>query len=173
METKSETRLRIVSARPHSSLGLTEQLIELVLTTKPKTIASYSPLSTEPDVSGFNNWAIQNGYQLALPKIVDQDLVFAQGELAKGSFSIQEPIAFSQDLRTFDLMLLPALAVDHQGFRLGKGKGFYDRVLFRARPTHVFAVIFDTEYLPALETEPHDQKVDGFVTPIRQARIGD
>jgi 5-formyltetrahydrofolate cyclo-ligase len=172
METKNETRLRIVRERPHSSLGLTNQLVELVLLIKPKAIASYAPLVTEPDVSDFNSWAIQNDYQLALPKIVGQDLVFAQGELALGSFGIHEPFGLSQDLRAVDLMLLPALAVDHKGFRLGKGKGFYDRVLSKSRPTHVFAVIFDSEYLLELETEPHDQRVDGFVTPIRQARIG-
>jgi 5-formyltetrahydrofolate cyclo-ligase len=173
METKSEARLRISVARPHSSHGLTAQLIELVLMTKPKVIASYAPLAPEPDVSDFNSWAIQSGYQLALPKIVGHDLIFAQGELAPGSFSIHEPTGLSQDLKDIDLMLLPALAIDHQGFRLGKGKGFYDRVLSETRPSHVFAVIFDSEYLTSLETEPHDQKVDGFVTPIRQARIGD
>jgi 5-formyltetrahydrofolate cyclo-ligase len=171
METKRELRLRISQARPHSSAGLTEQLIALTLELKPEIIASYSPLESEPNVSKFNLWALENNYQLLLPKVSGSGLEFGAGKVAKGSFGIQEPIEITADSRKIDLMLIPAMAVDDRGFRLGKGKGFYDRFLEAARPSRVFAVIFAGEHVSVIETEPHDQKVDGFITPDNTTRF--
>jgi 5-formyltetrahydrofolate cyclo-ligase len=62
--------------------------------------------------------------------------------------------------------VVPALAVDHRGARLGRGGGYYDRALSHARPdATLVAVLFDDELVDHLPAEPHDRPVDAVVTP--------
>lgn len=123
---KEILREQLLAKRPHSSAGLTQHLLALIQKLNPATLATYSPLPTEPDVSEFNR-LIANSLNLVFPKVIGEDLVFAAGELAPGKFSIEEPTGMAQE--KIDLMLVPALAVDQNGNRLGKGKGYYDRYL--------------------------------------------
>jgi len=76
------------------------------------------------------------------------------------------------------VLLVPALAVDGAGHRIGKAGGFYDRLLAdrerlapAARPL-VVAVVHDDELLDAIPTEPHDERVDAVVTPRRYVVLG-
>jgi 5-formyltetrahydrofolate cyclo-ligase len=65
-----------------------------------------------------------------------------------------------------DLLVVPALAVDGRGWRLGRGGGSYDRVLARvAGVVPALAVVDDAEVLPSVPVEPHDRPVQGYVTP--------
>ncbi len=64
-----------------------------------------------------------------------------------------------------DLILVPALAVDKVGNRLGKGKGYYDRALAAVSGIPKYAVVFDSEVLPAIPAESHDVWMTGAVTP--------
>lgn len=136
----------------------------------PEVIASYAPLPTEPDVSKFNALAAE-GHRLLLPRVVGDQLEFAQGQLASGSFGISEPTGAALAVGSIDLMIVPALAADGTGNRLGKGKGFYDRVLnnFAGKTA---AVIFDEELLDFVPSEPHDMKVSMVVTPLRTLVLG-
>ncbi|MEY4990202.1 MAG: hypothetical protein RIS08_428 [Actinomycetota bacterium] len=133
--------------------------------TQAKVIASYSPLKSEPDVREFNDWVIATGRELLLPRVISDFLEFAKGETAPGSFGLQEPSGTAVSLDEIELIFVPALAVDSQGNRLGKGKGYYDRVLGEL-DCPKFAVIFDGEFFEQLPTEPHDQKVSGAVSPL-------
>jgi 5-formyltetrahydrofolate cyclo-ligase len=165
LESKSEIRQRAISMRPQSSAGLAANLVRLAMELDVKVIASYHPLGNEPDVSDFNAWALAMGKTLLLPKIVGEDLEFATGELSSGSHGISEPNGPSMDIAAADLILLPALAVDAAGNRVGKGKGFYDRALSEVTGIPKYAVVFDSEVLPAIAAEDHDVWVTGAVTP--------
>ena len=69
-------------------------------------------------------------------------------------------------LAAADVVVVPALAVDRRGARLGRGRGYYDRALAHARPGAVLvAVVFDDELVDALPAEPHDRRVSAVVTP--------
>ncbi len=160
---KEILRGELLSKRPHSSVGLTKQLLTLVQKLNPKTLATYSPMATEPDISEFNR-LIASSLNLVFPKVVGENLIFASGGLSPGKFSIPEPTGEEQ--QAIDLMLVPALAVDQSGNRLGKGKGFYDRYL-QNRHFPRYAVVFDEEVLDAIPTQLHDQRMSGFVTPSR------
>jgi 5-formyltetrahydrofolate cyclo-ligase len=129
-----------------------------------KTIASYSPLSSEPDVSEFNDWVLATGRTLCLPRVIGPEIEFAIGKTEPGSFAIAEPVGDAIDPDLIDLVLVPALAIDATGNRLGKGKGYYDRTL-GSFSCPKFAVIFDSEYLEQLPADDHDQKVDGAISP--------
>jgi len=169
-DEKRELRKRLVDARPQSSEGLTERLIAIVQKLGAKTIASYSPLPSEPDVTEFNAWAKEN-LHLLLPRVSGHGLEFAAGEEGKGSFGITEPKGIEVPISEIDLMIVPALAADVAGNRLGKGKGFYDRALGAFSGTSI-AVVFDTEVMQVVPNEPHDQKVALVVTPVRTIVVG-
>ena len=70
------------------------------------------------------------------------------------------------------VLLVPAAAVDRSGMRMGWGRGYFDKTLgsMDRRPP-VFAVVFDDELLDALPSEPHDERVDGVVTPSGVVRF--
>jgi 5-formyltetrahydrofolate cyclo-ligase len=164
MENPKEVlRENLQSLRPHSSIGLTQQLRQLVQKLSPATIASYQPMPVEPDVDEFNHWAA-NHSRLVFPRVIADDLEFAQGPFSPGRFGIAEPIG--PRVEQIDLVLVPALAIDLKGNRLGKGKGFYDRFLARFTGD-CFAVVFDEEVLEQIPVEGHDQRVSGVITPKR------
>lgn len=166
MESAKKAKLRqsLKDARPHSSQGLTENLIRLTLELDARVIASYWPLSNEPDVSEFNGWVELIGKTLITPVVVGKSLEFATGETTSGAMGIREPQGQRISLNQAELILVPALAVDTRGNRLGKGMGFYDRALFGISAPR-YAVIFDQEFLPSIPTEDHDQRVTGAVSP--------
>jgi 5-formyltetrahydrofolate cyclo-ligase len=67
---------------------------------------------------------------------------------------------------TAEVVVVPALAVDRNGLRLGRGRGYYDRALRHARPDAVLvALVFDEEFLDEVPAEPHDHRVTAVVTP--------
>ncbi len=163
--SKSEIRQRVISQRPQPSSGLAANLVRLTLELNAEVIASYHPLPSEPDVSEFNHWVTAMGKTLLLPRIEGDQLVFASGDLTPGSYGISQPSGAPQDLAKAQLVLLPALAVDKSGNRLGKGKGFYDKTLAQISGVSKYAVVFDSEILDSIPTEPHDIWVTGAVTP--------
>ena len=167
---KQLLRRQLSAARPHSSAGLTEQLVAVVAQHGAKTVASYWPLSSEPDVSEFNIWAAGR-LNLLLPRVSGHELEFAAGDLGEGAFGIAEPKGTGVPIAEIDLMIVPALAADMAGNRLGKGKGFYDRVLSHYSGKRI-AVIFDSELIDRVPSEPHDQRVQMIVTPLRTILVG-
>jgi 5-formyltetrahydrofolate cyclo-ligase len=165
LESKSEIRQRCLAARPQSSEGLAANLVRLTLELNASVIASYQPLANEPDVAEFNSWVIAMGKTLLLPRISGDELVFATGDLEPGSHGILEPQGDAQEVSECELILVPALAVDGVGNRLGKGKGYYDRALHSVSGIPRYAVVFDSEVLAAIPAEAHDVWVTGAVTP--------
>jgi len=163
---KAELRKRHTVARPLSSAGLTEQLKNLVETLGPKVVASYVPLKSEPDTGDFNQGG-EARFKIVFPRVVGTELEFASGDFSGSGLGISEPDGEAIALSDIDVFLVPALAVDISGNRLGKGKGFYDRCLKKVSNATVIAVVFDQEVLEKVPSEEFDQRVDGIVTPSR------
>lgn len=94
--------------------------------------------------------------------------------LHRGAYGILEPTGPEIELQWLDLVVVPALAYDRQGRRLGYGGGYYDRTLAglrRLRPLCVVGVGYDWQLVDELPSEPHDQPVDMIVTPSRVVRV--
>lgn len=161
---KEKLRKEMLALRPQFSEGLTENLIRLTYELNANTIASYWPVATEPNVADFNDWVLLVGKTLLTPRVTGDSLEFASGDLKPGAFGISEPTGPAQSLSSAELILLPALAVDTLGNRLGKGRGFYDRALAGVKAPK-FAVIFDSEFIESVPVEDHDLKVNGSVSP--------
>jgi 5-formyltetrahydrofolate cyclo-ligase len=114
------------------------------------------------------------GARIALPvtppKGSDAPLTFrlwdAADQLAPGHFPVHEPPAHAPQVEP-DLVLVPLLAFDRRGHRLGYGAGHYDRTLARLRalkPVTALGLSFSAQGVEVLPAGPHDQRLDGVVT---------
>ena len=131
-------------------------------------VASYAGVGTEPATAALN--ALRG--DVLLPVLLpDGDLDWAAGPLRPGTRGLREPGGPTQGpdaVARCDLVLVPALAVDPSGTRLGRGGGSYDRALARVRAAgrgRTVALLYDGELLDSLPREPHDVPVHGVATP--------
>jgi 5-formyltetrahydrofolate cyclo-ligase len=136
------------------------------------TIAAFVGVLGEPPTIPLLEALQGRGGRVLLPILLaDMDLDWAAftaaDALVERRLRMLEPAgpALGHDaIATADLVLVPALAVDAAGRRLGQGGGSYDRALPRAAAP-VVAVVFDDEVLERIPAERHDRPVDGVVTP--------
>ena len=130
-----------------------------------KTIYGYLPYNQEVRTVPMLEQALKDGKRVAVPKVYGDEMKFLYlndlTAVAKGYSGIPEPIADEPvaDDETA-LVLMPGLAFDPQGHRIGYGGGFYDKFL-SAEPNHpTLALCYAFQMLPSLETEDHDIPVD-------------
>jgi len=151
---------------------LQSHILAFVRREKPSTIAAYVPVGAEPGGADLPV-ALAAFAQVLLPVLLpDGDLDWAEfdGTLGDAPRGLREPAGprLGVDaIRTAELVLVPALAVDRAGMRMGRGGGSYDRVLARLaapRPL-VAALLHDGELVDLVPAEPHDRPVDAIVTP--------
>ena len=138
------------------------------------TVAAYYSVGTEPDTHGLVYALWKRGSYVVLPVLLpDGDLDWASYEgpdsLAPGPRGLLQPVEPVRGPGTVaraDVVLVPALAVDVSGKRLGRGAGCYDRALARVGgqvPT--IGLIYDGELVPSVPAEPHDRVVRAVARP--------
>jgi len=153
-------------------------LREAVQRLRPGTLAAYVPVGTEPGGPGLvAALALGAGpaVRVLLPVLLpggDLDWAGAGGpgdRPAVGPHGLREPVGPRLGVcavERADLVVVPALAVDRRGVRLGRGGGSYDRALARVPPgVPVVALLHDGELVDGLPTEPHDRPVTAVATP--------
>ena len=130
-----------------------------------KTIYGYLPYNQEVRTVPMLEQALKDGKKVAVPKVYGDEMKFLYlddlTKVEKGYAGIPEPIADEPvaDDETA-LVLMPGLAFDPQGHRIGYGGGFYDKFL-AAEPNHpTLALCYEFQMLPELHTEEHDIPVD-------------
>lgn len=177
---KTAVRGTVLAARRSLSAAVRDQaavrvqagLLALVRATRPEVIAGYVPLGSEPGGANLPEVLAAHG-QLLLPVLrTDLDLdwaYYAGPDSLRAGPGLREPrgprLGRSAISRA-DLVVVPAVAVDRAGVRLGRGGGSYDRALTRVRPDAlVVALLYDGELVAALPAEPHDARVDAVVSP--------
>jgi 5-formyltetrahydrofolate cyclo-ligase len=138
------------------------------------TIAAYYSIGTEPDSRGLIFALWKRGSYVILPILLpDGDLDWASYEgpesLAPGPRGLLQPVEPVRGVGTVaraEAVLVPALAVDVSGNRLGRGGGSYDRALARVgSQVPVIALLYDPELLPSVPVMPHDQRVRAVARP--------
>jgi 5-formyltetrahydrofolate cyclo-ligase len=142
------------------------------------TILFFAPLPDEPDIWPVVELSLALGANCALP-FFDAEKKSYGAKLLKnlatdivtGKFGVREPAATCVEiaLEKFDLILVPGMAFDLNGNRLGRGKGFYDRILSAASGIKC-GICHDFQLLEKIPTEPHDARVDFIFTPSRCVR---
>lgn len=147
------------------SMALTEKFLSTDAYRQAKTIYGYLSYNQEVRTGPLLAQVLKDGKAVAVPKVCGEEMRFILmtdlDAVAKGYAGIPEPIAdgpIAQDPTA--LVLMPGLAFDRQGRRLGYGGGFYDKFL-AAEPNHPkIALCYDFQLLPALEMDSHDIPVD-------------
>lgn len=109
-------------------------LLELPEISQAKIIASYYSYGTEPSTIALNQAIIDSGKRVVLPRISGDDIEWVEWngtyETLNENGKFHEPTgSVFAELDSIDVVLVPALAIDPDGYRLGQGGGFYDRAL--------------------------------------------
>lgn len=131
-------------------------------------ILLYNALPDElPTYEHIKKWALRK--QIFLPRVNGEELEILQydpNNLSTGAFGIEEPQGDNiVEPNSIDLIIVPAVAFDTACNRLGRGKGFYDRLLTKTRATTI-GVGYDIQLISdVIPTEPHDVKLDYVITP--------
>jgi 5-formyltetrahydrofolate cyclo-ligase len=162
------------SIRNGSGRLIRDHVLEMPQVTSAGTIAAYYSVGTEPDTRGLIFALWKRGSYVVLPVLLpDGDLDWASYEgpesLAPGPRGVLQPVEPVRGTGTVaraDVVLVPALAVDVRGRRLGRGGGSYDRALARVGPqVPTIALLYDSELLPSVPAEEHDQAVRAVARP--------
>ena len=160
--------------RTSASSQLRERLLTQSIWPRATRVLGFSPLIDEPDITLIIDAALQANRIVALPRYDASNgryaaaQITARSQLVPGQFGALEPDAGcpSIPLKQLDLVLVPGVAFDLAGRRLGRGKGFYDRLLAEVRG-HKCGVAFDEQIVAEVPEEPHDVRVDSILTPSR------
>lgn len=184
-QTKAELRKKLLKKRQAITVAqwqvhsdrLTSHLQSSSLLTQARTILAYFSFRQEPDLSPLFT---DPKHRWGFSRIENKSLVWHSwkpGEpLYKGAYGIFEPHPNSPTLQPdeVDLILVPAVACDVRGYRLGYGGGFYDRLLSSAewasKPT--VGIVFEFAYLPQLPVDPWDKPLHSICTERRFQVIG-
>lgn len=135
-----------------------------------RSLALYSPIHNEIATSDIFAGACRQGKQVYYPRVVGDSLHFVQidspAQLVPGFFGVLEPTADLENSRQEpDLILVPGVAFDRRGHRLGYGRGFYDRYLARCtEPVVRVGFSYSFQLCDALPVGAHDQSLDALVT---------
>lgn len=142
------------------------------------TILFFAPLADELDIWPVLELSMALGCTCALPFFDEEKQTYRARvlnhlatDIVIGKFGVREPAAGCAEipLDSFDLVLVPGMAFDLQGNRLGRGQGFYDRLLGKVSGVKC-GLSYDFQLLEQIPTEPHDAKVDFIFTPSRGVR---
>lgn len=173
---KAALRRAVLSRRAALPVEQREQAeqaaVEALVPHARDRVAAYLSVGTEPGTAALLAALAARSVEVLLPVLLpDRDLDWARADagLAEGPHGLLEPRGerLGRDaVGSCTLVVVPALAVDRHGTRLGRGGGSYDRALTRTQGW-VVALLHDGEAVASLPAEPHDRPVHALVTPRR------
>lgn len=146
----------------------------------PVVLLYVAAFPEEIDTRPLIDAVVQSGRALVLPRVDrnERRLILHRidhpaRQLRAATLGIPEPApdAPRVDPETLDWVLVPGLGFDHMGYRLGRGAGYYDRLL-ATLPPHIpcWSIAHDCQVIDVLPREPHDQPVHGIETPTGTIR---
>lgn len=133
---------------------------------KAETVMLYASLPDEVNTMDFlSEWKSRK--QIILPTVVGDDIIPVEltdeCKMVEGDFHIWEPENHPYTGK-LDLIIVPGMAFDPHGHRLGRGKGYYDRFLTKYPEVKTIGICFDFQYIEEIPTEPHDKIIDEILT---------
>ncbi|HEY9564205.1 MAG TPA: 5-formyltetrahydrofolate cyclo-ligase, partial [Nocardioides sp.] len=177
---KRDLRRRLLAARAdldptelaQAAVQITQHLLADERVCRARTVAAHVPVGREPGSGRLLDALLEQGAQVLLPVLLpDDDLDWAaySGSLVQASRGLLEPDGARlgpEAIAEADVVLVPGLAVDGHGIRMGRGGGSYDRALARV-PDGVLTIVVlhDGVVLDQVPCEPHDCPVGAVVTP--------
>ncbi len=145
-----------------------------------QTIGVYYPIGSEVTTFDIIRHAIENKKEIALPKVIDSTRIqffkviedkFEKIKFTKGKYGISENSMSNTLIDKFDLLIIPGIAFDTNGNRIGYGKGYYDRFLSFGRVKCIMGLAYETQILNTIPYNQLDIRVDMIITEKRIIRI--
>lgn len=181
--SKQEIRDRINSIRKNlsqkdieeKSRKIIDNLIRLEEYLNASTIMPYVSLNTEVDTKEFiKSELIKGKRSIVIPFVEGENIQVSYfkdfSELREGEFGVLEPMKKKRYDGKIDLVIVPGVAFDLQGSRIGFGKGYYDRFLCRSKDSLKVALAFEEQIVDSIPNEFHDHPVDMIITEKRVIR---
>jgi len=165
MFKKSEIREHINSKqfrKQSFEKKIKQKLLEM---TKNKVVCTYIPFGKEPDILNY----INNASTLCTTFIDNKDKIkisILEEPLVKNKFGVLQPKKLNE-INEVDIFLIPGLAFDLNGTRLGRGGGVYDKLLADYSDSYFIGVSYDEYIFENLPIENHDIKMNALITPSR------
>lgn len=185
---KRKLRQSMLARRKQLSVmeaGTASRVIQKVFTASAefkaaRMVGLYAPIHNEVDTEDVLIEALASSRTVFYPVVCDEKLEFrrvsAPGMLHAGAFGIPEPDGSCQvlDPREADLIVIPGIAFDVTGKRIGYGKGYYDRSLHHLEGRgKLVGFCYDFQLVEAIAGEPHDVTMDLLITEKRVIRPRD
>ena len=153
-----------------TSKEIQDNLRKIELYRTAKTIGAYYSIGSEVRTQDILQEILNAGKELALPKVIKNDLVFKKisnfSDLEQGNFSVMEPKDKCEIVKNLDVVIVPAIALSRDGFRLGYGFGYYDRYLHGKKSTTI-ALSYAKQVIKSFTHDVHDVKMNFIVTEDR------
>jgi 5-formyltetrahydrofolate cyclo-ligase len=189
-ETKADlralVRVRLRDLTGHARARLSQAACDQALAWAPLTragcVLAYAPMPSEVNVEPLIESLLARGVCVCIPRvdwdagtIVPVRVTDLLADLTVVEHGVRQPRETlpAVGMEQIQAIVVPAVAFDLTGGRLGRGGGFYDRVLGgRARPGLVLGVGFEAQIVDEIPMEGHDQRVDALATPARLIEFG-
>lgn len=150
-----------------SSVKIHDRLRKLEAYRNSKVIGAYYAIGSEVKTQDIISEALNQGKTIALPRVVKKDLVFmkikGEDDIEIGNFSVMEPKERCPVVEKLDMILVPAIALTHEGYRLGYGFGFYDKYL-NGKKMPKISLSYAKQVVKLFPHDNHDIKVDYIIT---------
>lgn len=158
-------------SRTARSSEITTRVLALDAMKAPRCVAAYAAIRREADPSGIVAALRTRGIETAFPRIHDTEglrlHVCGPESLVPGTWDIPEPPADAPLATEVDAIVVPGLAFDPRGYRVGYGKGYYDRLLSKWPDAFTIGIAFDFQLVSETPNMPHDVPVRYVVTDKR------
>jgi 5-formyltetrahydrofolate cyclo-ligase len=179
MRTRVRERLRGMDshARAEASQHACERLAADSRFTGATSVMLYMPLRSELDVTPLAQVALRQGKRVSVPRTNSEHGTLTavgiasidDGSMPEDTMGVRTPASGPEVApESLDLVVVPGVAFDRAGHRLGRGAGYYDRFLSRLSPrTATAGICFDEQLVDAVPHGDHDRTVDCVFTPSR------
>ena len=160
--------------RAEASARISEIILNNSVWAHAKAVMLYSPIGHEADITSVILNGLADGKMVALPVFVEAIGEYAPAKIERleacgsGKYGILEPGPEAEliPLNALDLVLVPGVGFDLMGHRLGRGKGYYDRLLSQVHGIKC-GVAYEEQLVSQIPVEPHDVPMNCIVTPTR------
>ncbi len=172
-EIRAALRQRSPQELAAASRAIRQRILALPAWHAAQVVALFAGQPWEPDVDPLFDLAQQAGKQVVYPRVTDSGLVLCPVDslaalVETPRWKLREPAASDAVAPEVPgLLLVPGLAFDEAGRRLGRGGGYYDRLLARVPPEARCGLCFELQILPEIPTGPHDISVSRVITEAR------
>ena len=154
-----------------ASVKAQDRLAASELAAAARVVALYRALPSECGTAALAAALEAAGKKLCYPAVVSGrralDFRRAAGAFVPGALGVEEPTGASVALSEIDLIVVPAVAVDAEGRRLGRGKGHYDATLRLCPRGCSVALVFESQLVPSVPVGEHDARVGAVCTDAR------